>query len=144
MYYFAYAANLSLRQMSRLCPESRAEFTATLPNYTLAFTGWSRQWRGGVATLRRSTGAKVAGAVYDIPNRDLTSLDRHEGYPTARDRISVKVITESDDFVEAITYIDITASKETPPSQEYLSIIRQGYKDWGILAHLSRKQPQPP
>jgi len=34
--------------------------------------------------------------------------------------------------VEAITYIKREQSEKTQPSQEYLAVIRQGYKDWGI------------
>ena len=42
MYYFAYASNLNRRQMRERCPDSQAKFVATLRNYKLVFTGWSR------------------------------------------------------------------------------------------------------
>jgi len=43
------------------------------------------------------------------------------------------VITEDSDPVKAITYIMREQSEEKQPSQEYLAVIRQGYKDWGIV-----------
>ena len=133
MYYFAYASNLNRKQMSERAPDSKPGFTATLPNYKLIFTGWSRKWHGGVASIKRFGGGKVIGAVYDISERDLTSLDKHEGYPAVYDRVNVVVITEDGDPVEAVTYIKRDLSDETQPSQEYLAVIRQGYKDWGIV-----------
>ena len=132
MYYFAYGSNLNLKHMSERCPEAKPKSTAILPNYKVIFTGWSRKWRGGVATLRISQGAKVKGAIYEISARDLRLLDKHEDYAHTYDRMNVKVITADDEFVEAVTYIKPQQSEETAPSQEYLAIIRQGYKDWRI------------
>ena len=132
MYYFAYASNLSHKRMLERCPGSQPKFKARLPNYKLIFTGWSRKWRGGVATIRRFGGGQVIGGVYEITERDLRRLDDHEGYPAVYDRMNVMVIPEDGDPVEAVTYIKREQSEETPPSQEYLAIIQQGYKDWGI------------
>ena len=130
MYYFAYASNLSLKQMAERCPNARPKFTAILPNYTLAFSGWSRKWRGGVATIRRSPGTRVRGAVYEISAGDLRLLDKYEDYPNTYDHLNVKVVTPDDEFVDAVTYIRREQSGETRPSEQYLAVIRQGYKDW--------------
>jgi len=62
----------------------------------------------------------------------LRSLDKHEGYPTVYDRRNVVVITKGGAPVEAVTYIKREQSEETRPSQEYLEVLRQGYKDWAI------------
>ena len=82
--------------------------------------------------MRISQGAKVKGAVYEISARDLRFLDKHEDYPRTYNRMTVKVITADDEFIEAVTYIKPQQSEETAPSQEYLAIIRQGYKDWRL------------
>ena len=76
MYYFAYASNLSKKQMLERCPNSKPLFRATLANHKLIFTGWSRKWRGGVATIRASRDDKVSGAVYEISDRCLNVLDQ--------------------------------------------------------------------
>jgi hypothetical protein len=62
----------------------------------------------------------------------LRSLDKHEGYPTVYDRRDVVVITKDGVPIEAVTYVKREQSEETQPSQEYLDILRQGYKDWAI------------
>lgn len=133
MYYFAYASNLSRRQMAERCPEAKPKFTARLPHYKLIFAGWSRKWRGGYATIRQSRGDVVMGALYEISERGLRLLDKHEDYPSSYDHLKVKVVTEDGDFVEAVTYIRVGQAEETKPSPEYLAIIQKGYKDWGLF-----------
>lgn len=132
MYYFAYASSLSQKQMRERCPDCQPLFKATLPNYTLIFAGWRRKWRGGIATIKPCRDDKVYGAVYEISERCLRVLDEHEDYPAIYDRFNVLVFKEDGEAVEAITYIKREQSEETQPSQEYLAVIRQGYKDWGI------------
>ncbi len=132
MNYFAYASNLSQKQMAGRCPDSRPKFTATLPNYRLIFTGWSRQWKGGAASIKPFRGERVAGAVYEISETDFKRLDRYEDYPNTYDHLNVTVWTEDGEPVEAVTYIKREQSQETKPSPEYLSLIQQGYRDWQI------------
>ena len=46
----------------------------------------------------------------------------------------VKEIEEEfGDKVEVVTYIKGGQQREEKPSPEYLAVIQQGYKDWGIL-----------
>ena len=133
MYYFAYGSNLNKKQMQERCPDSNPLFVATLPNYKLVFVGWSRQWRGSVASIRPFRGEKVLGAVYELSDRDLRRLDSYEGHPGSSNRLNVTVFDEDGESVEAITYIKSEQSEETRPSQEYLSLIQQGCRDWGII-----------
>jgi gamma-glutamylcyclotransferase len=133
VYYFAYDSNLSHKQMLERCPDSKPRFKATLPNYKLIFTGWSRRWRGGVASIKRVRGEKIVGGVYEISGRDLKLLDKYEGYPTLVDRLNIKVYTEDNDPIEAVTYVKLEQLEETQPSQEYLAIMHQGFKDWRII-----------
>lgn len=130
MYYFAYASNLSKKQMRERCPDSQPMFTATLPNYKLVFVGWAREWRGGKATIRHFRGGKVLGAIYDVSESCLSKLDRYE---SSYDRLKVMVFDEDGQSFEAITYIKAGQQEESKPSPEYLSVLQQGYRDWGII-----------
>ena len=130
MYYFAYGSNLNKKQMLERCPDSKPKFVATLPNYKLVFVGWSRQWRGGVASIKRFSGERVIGAIYEVSDRDIRRLDKCEG---GYERFKVTVFTEDGEPIEAITYVKSGQLEETPPSKEYLSVIQQGYRDWGIV-----------
>lgn len=133
MYYFAYGSNLNKKQMKERCPESKPLFPATLPNYKLIFVGWSRQWKGGVASIQRSQGGKVRGGVYEISEKDLSKLDRFEGYPANYNRIKVIVFDEDGTAIEAVTYAKTGREEETKPSREYATVLYNGYKDWGIV-----------
>ena len=133
MYYFAYGTNLNKKQMLERCPQSKTKFIATLHNYKLIFVGWSRQWRGGVASLKSVRGERVLGAIYELTDRDLSRLDKFEGYPRDYNRINVRVNDEFGEPVDAMTYIKAGQVEETKPSKEYLSIVQQGYRDWGLV-----------
>jgi len=133
MYYFAYGTNLNRKQMLERCPDSQPKFIATLHNYKLVFVGWLRQWRGGVASIKPFIGEKVLGAIYEISDTDLRRLDKYESYPDTYNRVRVTVNNETGEPIEAVTYIKIRQSEETKPSAEYLSIIQQGYRDWGLV-----------
>lgn len=131
MYYFAYGTNLNRKQMLERCPGSKPKFIATLHNYKLIFVGWTRQWRGGVASIRPFRGEKVFGAIYEVSEEDLRRLDRYEGSDYRR--LNVIVNNEDGEPMEAITYTKTQQAEETKPSPEYLSIIQQGYKDWRLV-----------
>ena len=133
MYYFAYASNLSKKQMLERCPDSQPKFKATLHHYKLIFASWSRQWRGGVASIKPFRGERVIGGIYEISEACLKQLDKYEGYPNDYNRLNVKVFNEDGDAVDAITYIKAKQSEETRPSQEYLAVLQQGYRDWGVM-----------
>ena len=129
MYYFAYASNLNQNQMRERCPDSQPKFIATLPNYKLVFTGWSRQWRGGKASIMSYRGVKVRGAIYEVTEACLRQLDKHEaGYQ----RLNVTVFDEDNEPVPAVTYIRSGQLEESSPSKEYATVIWKGYQDWGI------------
>ena len=133
VYYFAYASNLNKQQMRERAPESKPMFVATLPNYKLVFTGWSRQWRGGYATIMLSRGDKVLGAIYEVSEKNLRRLDSYEDCPRSYNRINVTVFDEDGNVVEAVTYIKAGRLEETQPSKEYLAVIQQGYRDWELF-----------
>lgn len=129
MYYFAYGSNLNRKQMLERCPGAKPLFKATLPNFKLIFTGWTRRCRGGVASIKHFTDEKITGGIYEISEKDLKELDKFEvGY----NRINVTVFSQYDEPIKAITYIRVEQSDETKPSPEYLAVIQQGYRDWGL------------
>lgn len=133
MYYFAYASNLNRRQMAERCPDSKPKCTVTLPNHRLIFAGWSRTWHGATASIKPFLGNKVVGAVYEVSERDMWSLDKHEGCPAVHSRVNKVVFTEDGQPIDVVTYIMRQQFEEGQPSPEYLATIQQGYRDWGII-----------
>lgn len=133
MYYFAYGADLSRKQMKERAAESVPKETAMLPHYKVIFTGWSRKWRGGTATLQSSRGDKVRGGLYEISEKDLAHLDVAEGYPSEAKRLNVTVFTRDDEPIQAVTYIKPSQAGETKPSTDYLALMQVGYRDWRLF-----------
>jgi gamma-glutamylcyclotransferase len=130
LYYFAYASNLNRKQMAERAPQAKARFSATLPNYKLIFSGWSRNWRGATATIQQSHGDRVLGGLYELSEQDMEKLTRFEGgeYGTTR----VVVFPDTGPAVEAITFVRTRQKEEGKPSPEYLAVIKQGYIDWDL------------
>jgi gamma-glutamylcyclotransferase len=133
VYYFAYASNLNQKQMKERCPQARPVSAVTLHHYRLVFSDWSRKWRGGVATIQPFRGEKVPGAIYELSEEDMRRLDRYEDCPAKFSRITVKVNNDFGELIEAVTYIRSGRAEENKPSKEYLAVIQQGYRDWGII-----------
>ncbi len=131
MYYFAYASNLSRKQMSERAPSAKVRFSATLPNYKLIFSGWSRNWRGAVASIQQSRGDKVLGGIYEISEQDMARLGQYEGpeYTTA----NVMLFKDTGETIEAVTFTRKRQQDEGKPSAEYLAVIKQGYSDWNLI-----------
>ena len=131
MYYFAYASNLNRKQMAERCPDSKPIVAATLHQYKLVFTGWSREWRGSVASIRPIRGEKVRGAIYQVTEECLKRLDKYEGSDYRR--LNVIVNNEDNEPMEAVTYINQKVTPESKPSPQYLAVIQQGYNDWRLF-----------
>jgi gamma-glutamylcyclotransferase (GGCT)/AIG2-like uncharacterized protein YtfP len=131
MYYFAYSTTLNQKQMQKICPESKTIFSAVLPNYRMIFLGWAREWKGATASIRAFRGEKVRGAVYEVTEKCLSQLDKADASYT---RLNVTVFNEDNEPVEAITHVKggQIRVEEGVPSQDYLALIKQGYKDWRI------------
>jgi gamma-glutamylcyclotransferase len=131
MKYFAYDSNLSKKQMLERCPDAKPLCTAVLPNYRLAFVGWSRQWHGAVATIKPECGQKVRGAIYEISNACAHRLDLYEG--ETYQRFEVTVFDQDDQPIPAFTYIKTNGLDDGQPSKEYLAVIQQGLRDWRLF-----------
>jgi gamma-glutamylcyclotransferase (GGCT)/AIG2-like uncharacterized protein YtfP len=129
VFYFAYASNLSKQQMQIRCPDSKPKFVAILSNYKLVFTGWSRSWKGAVATIKPFRGETVHGAIYEVTEACLRQLDKYEAGYT---RLNVTVFDEDNAPQQGVAYIKSGQLEESLPSKEYAAVIRQGYRDWGI------------
>ena len=133
MHYFAYGSNLNKKQMKERCPAARPVSIVTLHHYKLAFSGWSRKWRGGVATIRPFRGERVLGAIYELSEEDLRRLDKSQGAPDLYTRVNIGVNDDFGGLIEAVTYVRTGRADEAAPSKEYLAVIQQGYRDWGII-----------
>ena len=131
--YFAYGSNLDDDQMHARCAGARLVGRAVLPNYALAFGGFSHRWGGAVASVVRSKGARVEGLLYELGDVDLRALDRFEGHPFAYERVVRFVLDEHGRRRRVMTYLqpEDTFEAWTPP-QGYFAVLWRAYARLGF------------
>jgi gamma-glutamylcyclotransferase len=132
MYFFAYDEFLNRKTMAALCPGAKPHASAALPNHRLIFSGWQRRWHGGTAAIMASAGDRVRGGVYEVTEADQRKLDRAMGYPAMRQRIPVTVFDQDDKPFSAFTYAPKGRVEPAAPGAEYLALLQQGIRDWGL------------
>lgn len=125
--YFAFGSNMDEEQMERRCPDAFALYPATMAGYRIIFTGHSRRWGGGVATIVRDKSTQVEGLVYSLTADDVRKLDACEGAPFVYQRIEFD-LHEDDRVRRCITYIH-RSTKEVAPGLDYYRQIRRAYED---------------
>ncbi len=133
MYYFAYGLHLNKKEMLAVCPQSKPGFVVTLPNYKLVYIWGVREWLKKDASIRTFRGEKVLRAVYEVSDRHLGRLDNSQGLPGSATRLNVTLFNEDGEAVSSVTHIGMGSIEETKPSEQYLSLVQQGYRDWGLF-----------
>ena len=118
-YYFAYGSNLHHEQMKRRCPKCRYIKKYTLNNYQLTFRS-----KYGAADIERKVGKKVYGALYLISKSAERRLDVYEEYPTLYKKIYFNYKRS-----KVMTYTMVRKTKLVRPTERYLNVVKQGYKD---------------
>jgi len=141
-YLFSYGSNNPDRlENVRLHHPLKGVAAAYLPNYRLCFLGYSHNWYGGVAGLKRESGAEACGYVAQVSDEDLDTLDIHEGVARGyyyRKTLPVMVATSPTRFkeIDAVVYLPgplrLDADEHFPPSNDYLSAVEETiFTFWG-------------
>ncbi len=120
---FAYGSNLNRERMAERCPASEPLGTAVLADHRLVF-------RHG-ADLEPHAGAVAVGVVWRLGADDMMALDRYEGCPGLYRKDYRLVQLAGGNSVEAMLYRMNREGYAVPPV-EYLTIIREGYRDFGL------------
>lgn len=126
--YFAYGSNLHLRQFARRCPGAKPAGRARLPDYSLAFTRYSTKRKGGVADIVPEPGGEVWGALYEVDETHLASLDQYEGVPRSYRRETISVFDDEGREREVFTYMAHQTGRFAP-SRMYLDLIVTGARE---------------
>ena len=119
MLYFAYGSNLNLFQMKRRCKDSVFLKKYELKGYKLNFRSKYR-----AADIEPKKNSIVPGALFEISKSDERKLDIYEDYPILYKKIYFTYYGK-----KIMTY---TMSKKTNfryPTERYLNVVKQGYKD---------------
>ena len=119
MLYFAYGSNLNHFQMKRRCKDSTFLKKYELKGYKLNFRS---QYRA--ADIEKKRKSIVQGALFEISKSDEKKLDVYEDFPILYTKMYFKYYNK-----KVMTYIMNKKTKFRYPTEKYLNIVKQGYKD---------------
>ena len=122
MLYFAYGSNLNHFQMKRRCKDSIFIKKYELKGYRLNFRSKYR-----AADIEKKKNSKVIGALFEISKSDEKKLDVYEDFPILYTKIYFKHYNK-----KVMSYIMVRKSKFRYPTEKYLNVIKQGYKDCNL------------
>ena len=122
IYYFAYGSNLHHLQMKKRCPKCLYIKKIIIKNFQLTFRN-----KGGWADIEKKNNKQVYGGLYLISKYAETRLDKYEDYPIVYKKIYFKYNGK-----KVMTYTMVRKTKLVHPTDRYLNIIKQGYKDCRI------------
>ena len=119
MLYFAYGSNLNHFQMKRRCKDSIYLKRINLSGYKLSFRSKYR-----AADIEKKKNSIVPGGLYEISKSDERKLDVYEDYPILYKKLYFKHYNKT-----VMTYIMPKKTSFMYPTERYLNVIKQGYKD---------------
>ena len=119
MLYFAYGSNLHHFQMKRRCKDSIFLKKINLKDFKLTFRSKYR-----AADIEAKKNSIVPGALFEISKSDEKKLDVYEDFPILYKKMYFKYYNK-----KVMTYIMNKKTKFRYPTEKYLNIVKQGYKD---------------
>ena len=122
MLYFAYGSNLNHFQMKRRCKDSIFLKKINLSNFKLTFRSKYR-----VADIEPKKNSIVQGALFEISKNDEKKLDVYEDYPMLYKKYYFTYYGK-----KVMTYTMVKKSIFMFPTKKYLTIVKQGYKDYNL------------
>ena len=122
MLYFAYGSNLNLFQMKRRCKDSVFLKKYELKGYRLNFRSKYR-----AADIEKSKNSLVPGALFEISKSDEKKLDVYEDYPILYKKLYFSYYSK-----RVMTYIMVNKTEFRYPTERYLNVVKQGYKDCNL------------
>ena len=129
MLYFAYGSNLHHIQMKKRCKDSIYLKNISLKGFKLTFR--SKYRAADIEFKKRSI---VPGALFEISKSDERKLDTYEDFPILYKKHYFFYYKK-----KVMTY---TMAKKTPftyPTENYLNIVKRGYKDCKLDVEFLRK-----
>ena len=119
MLYFAYGSNLNHFQMKKRCKDSVFVKKINLSNFKLTFRSKYR-----AADIEPKKNSIIPGALFKISKSDEKKLDIYEDYPNLYKKYYFYYYKN-----KVMTYSMVKKTLFKFPTERYLNIVRQGYKD---------------
>ena len=124
MYYIAYGSNLNFKLMRSRCPGARPVFYLNGVRVN-KLSGWSLSFNR-YANIIKNNNCFVPIGLWKITKHCEKELDIYENFPILYSKIYFKYYS-----IKAMTYV-MNSNKLLKPSNTYLKLIYQGYKDFNL------------
>ena len=124
MYYIAYGSNLNFKLMRSRCPRARPVFYLNGVRVN-KLSGWSLSFNRYANIIKNNNGVVSIG-LWKITKHCEKKLDIYENFPILYSKIYFKYYS-----IKAMTYV-MNSNKLLKPSNTYLKLIYQGYKDFNL------------
>lgn len=127
-YYLAYGSNLNRKQMAIRCPGAKAVGNFTLDGYRLLFRGSKT---GAFLTIEKDASSSVPIGLWEIDAAHEKALDRYEGYPSFYYKLEGydPALPKKQ---KALIYVMHEDRPLGLPSEQYIRVCREGYRDFGF------------
>ena len=122
MLYFAYGSNLHLFQMKRRCKDSVFLKKIKLVDFKLTFRSKYR-----AADIEPKKNSIVPGGLFEISKSDEKKLDVYEDFPILYKKFYFTYYDK-----KIMTYTMVNKTHFMYPTERYLNVVKQGYKDCNI------------
>ena len=129
MLYFAYGSNLNHLQMKKRCKDSIYLKKINLKNFRLTFRSKYR-----AADIEPKKKSIVPGGLFEISKSDEKKLDIYEDYPILYKKYYFLYYNK-----KVMTYTMVKKSSFKFPTERYLNIVKQGYKDCNLNIEVLKK-----
>ena len=129
MLYFAYGSNLNHFQMKRRCKDSVFLKKINLKSFKLTFRSKYR-----AADIEKKKNSIVQGGLFEISKSDEKKLDIYEDFPNL-----YKKFYFYHNGKKVMTYTMINKTPFRFPTERYLRVVKQGYKDCKLDKKLLKK-----
>ena len=129
MLYFAYGSNLHHFQMRRRCKDSIFLKKIKLKDFKLTFRSKYR-----AADIEPKKNSTVPGALFEISKSDEKKLDIYEDFPTLYKKFYFYYYGK-----KVMTYTMVNKTPFRFPTDRYLRVVQQGYKDCRLDKKLLKK-----
>jgi gamma-glutamylcyclotransferase (GGCT)/AIG2-like uncharacterized protein YtfP len=134
--YFAYNARISPDQMALAAPGAEFQFIAHLPEWGLDFPIPDNSWGGCLPAIKPEPGSTVWGAVYEIEQTELSTLDEVES-AEQRSSTTIEAMDRTGKRHQVVVHwLDrrpaANGNGSRLPSSKYLQLMVAGSRHWSL------------
>ena len=134
--YFAYNARISPDQMELAAPGAEFQFIAHLPEWGLDFPISNSSWEGSLPAITPESGSTVWGAVYEIAQTDLETLDEVES-AEQRSSTTIEAMDRTGKRHQVLVHLldgppTTNGNGSRQPSTSYLQLMVAGSRHWNL------------